>query len=218
MTAPGPDRWNKLWRQVTAKDDPLPIYQELVALYSQPHRHYHNLRHIAECLTEFDSARNLAHQPVAVELAIWLHDAIYDTHAQDNEEQSAGLARRRISEAGGDKDLCASVIALIMATKRHDASLHPDAPLLIDVDLSILGRPEERFLEYEAQIRREYEWVPEENFALKRAEILKCFLARKHIYATDAFFGRFESEARRNLQNSLRQLTALGHRGMDKNQ
>ena len=88
--------------------------------------------------------------------------------------------------------------------------------LLVDVDLSILGQPDERFREYEAQIRREYEWVPEEIFAAKRAEILQGFLARERIYTTDSFFGRFESEARTNLRNSLHHLNAPGRRVEDK--
>jgi predicted metal-dependent HD superfamily phosphohydrolase len=200
------DRWLRLWRQVTAKGDPLPAYRELVSFYSQPHRHYHNMRHIAECLTEFDSARRLARQPSAVEFAIWFHDAVYDTHAPDNEEKSAELAKQRITDAGGGLDLCNSVTALIMATKTHEPSLHPDGPLLVDVDLGILGQSEDRFWAYEADIRREYEWVPEATFREKRAEILERFLARKRIYSTDTFFAKYERQARANLQASMQKL------------
>jgi predicted metal-dependent HD superfamily phosphohydrolase len=206
MNGPTPDRWAQLWRQVTAIGDPLPAYQELASLYSQPHRHYHNLRHIADCLAEFDSARHLAREPVALELAIWFHDAIYDTHAQDNEEGSAELAKQRIAEAAGSADWCKSVAALVLSTKVHEPTTHPDAPLLVAVDLSILGQAEERFQEYEAQIRREYEWVPGTTFAAKRAEILERFLARERLYATEHFFAKYESQARANLQDSLRKL------------
>jgi len=54
------ERWVKLWREIGARDDGLAVYQELAALYAEPHRHYHNLQHVADCLNEFDSARNLA--------------------------------------------------------------------------------------------------------------------------------------------------------------
>jgi predicted metal-dependent HD superfamily phosphohydrolase len=211
MMTPSSERWTKLWREIGAKDDGLAAYQELVSHYSEPHRHYHNFGHIAECLDEFDSARHLANLSVAVELAIWFHDAIYDTHAPDNEEKSAELAKRRISEAGGSTELGASVFALVMATKTHDSLSHPDAPLLVDVDLSILGKPEERFWEYEAQIRREYGWVPEAMFATKRAEILERFLARQRIYSTKQFYDRYEREARANIQASVQKLKSLGN-------
>jgi predicted metal-dependent HD superfamily phosphohydrolase len=206
MNALRPDRWRQLWRGLGLEGEPLAPYRELVTLCSQPHRHYHNQRHIAECLAEFDSARHLAGQPAAVELAIWFHDAVYDPRASDNEERSAELAGRWISEAGGPATLCDAVAALVMATKAHEASLHSDAPLLVDVDLSILGQPEARFLEYEAQIRLEYDWVPEALFAVKRAEILERFLARDRIYATGLFFSKYEHEARANLHRSLKRL------------
>jgi len=86
--------------------------------------------------------------------------------------------------------------------------VHPDAPLLVDIDLSILGQAEARFQEYEAQIRREYEWVPEPAFALKRAEILERFLARERIYSTEPFFSKYEKQARANLLGSIRKLRA----------
>jgi predicted metal-dependent HD superfamily phosphohydrolase len=84
--------------------------------------------------------------------------------------------------------------------------LHADAPLLVDVDLSILGRAAERFWKYEAQIRMEYEWVPEDIFATKRAEILDRFLRRRRIYSTEHFFVRYEKRACTNLLASLQKL------------
>jgi predicted metal-dependent HD superfamily phosphohydrolase len=206
VTTASPERWARLWRDVGAKDDGLVVYQELVSLYSEPHRHYHNLRHIAECLNEFDAARDLAQQPLVVELAIWFHDAIYDTRAADNEEKSAELAKTRISAAGGNGGLCEGVFALVMATKTHDPLLHPDAPLLVEIDLSILGKSEERFWEYESQILREYDWVPKGIFAAKRAEILEQFLARERIYSTKQFFDQYEKQSRANLQASVQKL------------
>jgi predicted metal-dependent HD superfamily phosphohydrolase len=185
------------------------VYQDLVSRYSEPQRHYHNLTHIAECLAEYDSARQLAKNPVAVELAIWFHDAVYDPHAADNEERSAELGQQRITQAGGGADLGRTVAALVQTTQTHDPDLHPDAPLLVDVDLSIWGQPRERFQEYEAQIRQEYEWVPRDTFKVKRAEILERFLARDRIYATGHFFVKYEQQARSNLQSSIRSLMRL---------
>ncbi len=141
-----------------------------------------------------------------MELATWFHDAIYDTHAQDNEERSAELAKQRITECGGGADLCQSVVALVLATKAHDPSVHPDAPLLVDVDLSILGQAEERFQEYETQIRHEYEWVPERIFEVRRAEILEGFLSRRRIYTTEHFLRKYEEQARENLKVSVGRL------------
>jgi predicted metal-dependent HD superfamily phosphohydrolase len=192
-----------LWQSVRARGDALPWYERLAAAYVEPHRHYHNQRHIAECLAAFDSARHLARWPEAVEMAIWFHDAIYDPKAADNEKQSAQLAKRCLAEAGIATALSDTVNRLIMATQKHEVGDDPDAALMVDIDLSIFGQPEERFLEYEKQIRREYAWVPKIIFAPKRAQILEGFLRRDSIYRTDSFRTKYESSARRNLERSI---------------
>jgi predicted metal-dependent HD superfamily phosphohydrolase len=96
---------------------------------------------------------------------------------------------------------------LVLATKNHDASVHDDAPLLVDVDLSILGRPPEQFWEYERQIREEYAWVERTVFAAKRAEILNRFLDHERIYQTELFFQRMEAQARANIRASVQRLS-----------
>ncbi len=77
---------------------------------------------------------------------------------------------------------------------------------MVDIDLSIFGQLPERFWQYENQIRKEYEWVPENIFTTKRAEILERFLARPKIFATELFFAKYEKPARVNLAESIRRL------------
>lgn len=206
MSWPGPERWRQLWHALHAQADPLPWYERLRAAYAERHRHYHNQQHIAECLAEFDGARPLVRQPEAVEAAIWFHDAIYKPRAADNEEQSAALATRCLAEASVSPALSGRIGQLVMATKSHNPDADADTALMIDVDLSIFGQKEERFLEYEAQIRKEYAWVPKIIFAPKRAQILEGFLKRDRIYATDFFHAKYDANARRNLQLSINKL------------
>lgn len=205
MNWPGQDRWLRLWRAAGISGDGVPWYEKLTGAYAEPQRHYHNQQHIAECLAEFDATRHLAQQPAAVELGLWFHDAVYDPKAGDNEEQSAAMARSCL-ETGGTSKLAAAVSDLVMATKSHSTGAGFDTALMVDVDLSILGQSEQRFAEYEAQIREEYRSVPEVIFNFKRAEILERFLARRRLYATDFFAAKYERQARRNLEGSIRQL------------
>ena len=206
MSWPGPERWLQLWQVLHAQGEPLPWYERLRAAYAEPQRHYHNQQHIAECLAEFDSARHLVRQPEAVEAAIWFHDAVYKPRAADNEEQSAALAVRCLADAGISPALSDKVNQLVMATKSHNSGADADTAVMIDVDLGIFGQKEERFLEYEAQIRKEYRWVPRIIFAPKRAQILEGFLKRDRIYATDFFHAKYDTNARRNLQLSINRL------------
>ena len=208
MKWPGEDRWLGLWQAASASGDPSLWYQQLTQAYAEPQRHYHNQQHIAECLAEFDAARHLAQQPVAVELALWFHDVVYDPKAGDNEEQSAALAKSCL-ESAGLPDLARTVVELVMATKSHSTDAGPDVALVVDIDLSILGQSEVRFAEYEAQIREEYSWVPKLLFKPKRAEILQRFLDRERIYIHEHFVKRYEQNARRNLEGSIRKLKRL---------
>jgi predicted metal-dependent HD superfamily phosphohydrolase len=208
MKAGNRERFIALWKRIGAKGDPSPLADFFFKAYSEPHRHYHNLRHISECLNELDSAAELASSAEAVELALWFHDVVYDTNAHDNEEQSALLARRWLADAGVENALIEKTCNLVLATKDHNVTLDRDAALVVDVDLSILGQPERRFLEYEQQIRAEYAWVEARLFARKRAEILEEFLSRPRIYSTGPFYDRYEKRARFNLQTSIAALRA----------
>jgi predicted metal-dependent HD superfamily phosphohydrolase len=166
------------------------------------------VQHLEECCEQFGRARSLAVDPGAVQLALWFHDAIYDTRRPDNEQESAAWAVRVLTGVGAPTPLQDSVSGMILATKHHATPDSPDAALTVDIDLSILGAPQPRFDEYEAQVRHEYSWVPEAAFRGARAKILREFLARSRIYSTDFFYDRFEVPARANLQRSLVRLSA----------
>jgi len=205
MTEPLRKRWDELWQRLGAKDADT-LFCGLSARYTEQHRAYHNLTHVAHCLEEFEAARRLTSEPEAVELAIWYHDIVYDPRAKDNENRSAELASKAIRGMGLNEDLNARVARLILSTKNHDSSGDQDAPVMVDVDLSILGAGPESFDEYERQIRKEYAWVSDETFAAGRSSVLKSFLNRPTIYSTNLFQQKYEQPARANLKRSLQWL------------
>lgn len=173
------------------------LYDALVARYSEPHRRYHTLTHLEECFAAFDEIADLAERPADVELALWFHDAIYDTRRTDNEQRSADWAR----------SVCGDPVARLVMVTRHDAApVTNDEKVLVDADLWILGAPEKRFDEYEQQVREEYGWVPGPIYRRKRRQILESLLARPAIYGTGRFLRRYEREARANLARSLARL------------
>ena len=192
-------RWTALWKRLGAQGDANAVYDDLVARYSEPHRAYHTLEHIRHCLDEFEQVRHLATNPDAVELALWYHDAIYDTKTKDSEERSAALAVEEARNASLPDSFGQSVANLIMATKHTTAPTDPDVQLLVDIDLSILGQTGDKFDEYERQVRKEYEWVAEDAFVAGRSSILKSFLDRTTIYSTRLLLNKYEVQARRNI-------------------
>lgn len=193
-------RFAAAWSEVTHDASQSPrVFDALRAAYAEPRRAYHTAQHVDECLMHLDRVRAYAMRPAEIELALWFHDAIYDTHASHNEERSAEWASRELESVDAPAEIVDRIRALILVT-RHDAiPSAPDEQLLVDADLSILGASRERFDEYEAQVRREYSWVPEFVFRRERGKILRAFLARPSIYSTPWFRDSLETRARANL-------------------
>jgi predicted metal-dependent HD superfamily phosphohydrolase len=200
-------RWSRAWHAL-ALGPPGGALDALLARYAEPHRAYHTLHHLEECFAQLDPVRAQCERPAEVELALWYHDAIYEPKEPGNEERSAEWAARVLGAAGASPAAAGRVRELVLATKHDAVPETPDARILVDVDLAILGAPPERFDEYEAQVRREYDWVPEPAFRAARARILRELLARPALYSTAAFRERLEARARGNLARSMARLTA----------
>ena len=204
------ERWSRLWEILEAEGSPDPVYRLLSDLYSERHRAYHNMSHLTHCLDELEPARHLAEHPDEVEMALWFHDAIYDPRAKDNELRSAELCRRIAIEARLPEAFGKQVYELVLATQHHDLPDRADARLLVDIDLSILGRPEDEFDDYETNIRKEHHFVPWPEYRSARTAILRGFSNRAAIYSTDFFRQKYESRARANLERSLGNLEDAG--------
>ncbi len=204
---PSMTRWTNLWRELGATQCDPRLFEELIARYREPHRRYHTVQHLEECLAQLDGAHTSAEHASEAELALWFHDAIYDTTRQDNEERSADWARDSSLAAGVSGAAAQRVRELVMSTRHAALPAGADAQLLVDVDLSILGASAERFDEYERQIREEHAWVPDLLFRSERQRILEEFLARPSIFSTRTFRDRLESQARTNLARSIAALT-----------
>lgn len=199
-------RWQGAWQALGVMPPAGSLFTELVARYAEPQRVYHNLVHLRDCLARLDAVRALAQQPAELELALWFHDAIYDTHRVDNEAASAQWAQTALLTADVQPASAQRVADLILLTKHNTPPPDNDAALLLDIDLAILGADRPRFDAYETQIRQEYAWVAWPDFCAGRAKVLQRFLARPAIYYTDDFRALFESQARANLCYSLTKL------------
>lgn len=196
-------RWQPPWQALGARDEGAAVCSALLAAWGEPQRHYHSRQHLGECLDWADALRATEDVVPEVELALWFHDAVYDPTRADNEARSADWAREAMQAAGIAASQIEAVCALIMATCHAAEAAHPHAPVLLDIDLAILGAPAQRFDEYEQQVRREYAFVPDALFREKRAEILRGFLARPQLYLTRTMQDRLEAQARDNLRRSL---------------
>jgi predicted metal-dependent HD superfamily phosphohydrolase len=177
--------------------------EQLVAAYTAPNRHYHNLTHIEDCLGALARVENLsALEREILSEAIWWHDVVYDATRADNEELSAQLAEQHVRA-----DLRHEVGRLIRLTKTHDVQPGDRlGAILISIDLSILGAEPARYDAYAAAIRQEFIHVPEGDYRAGRAKVLIQFAGRPVIFPDAAFAARYDRQARENLARELASL------------
>jgi len=180
-------------------------YSKLKNAYSEEHRAYHDRQHISECLEKLDWARSAGYDEnlPQIETALWYHDAVYNPRSRNNERESAKLCMRFLLQAQVGNTQREVILNMIMATEHTGIPKSESERLVLDIDLAILGASEERFAEYEAQIRREYQWVPWFLYKKKRRDILQSFLQRPRIFSTKLFYDAYEERARSNILASI---------------
>ncbi len=208
-----PDRlaMRKDWLAALAKygvapADADPMFDVVVTMYSAPERYYHNLEHIAEMFLVIERLSASVEEPAALHMAVWFHDAVYDSRAKDNEKLSVELAVDLLGPLGVPASVLNRIVQMIGATA-HTADAPPptdrDAQVLLDADLAILGAPEDRYVRYAADIRKEYAWVPDADYRKGRAAVLEHFLTRPRLFLTDVMFEECERRARANVGSEL---------------
>jgi len=201
------NKFKDSWKNIGAKTTGEQEYKELLDLYGQPHRAYHNFVHIAHTLREIEKVSEHLRNPELTKIATWYHDAIYNTERTDNEEKSKELAEKRMYKAGIEKPVINKINSMVLTTNPNKVPKTNDATFLSDADIAILGKPPEIFDVYEKDIRFEYNRVPEETFRKKRKDVLQIFLNRDNIYSTDYFWKKYEKKARENLKKSIGNLS-----------
>jgi len=200
------ERWSALWSALHLHMAAESQADRILERYAEPHRAYHTVQHLEECLAWLDAARSEAGEPLVIELALWYHDAVYQPRRGDNEAASAELARAHLERGGAAPSTIDDVSALIQWTDHATEPPPGDPALIVDIDLAVLGAPAPRYAEYEQQIRKEYDWVPLPVFRRQRAALLEGFLARARIYSTPFLHDRLEHQAHANITAAIRKL------------
>ena len=184
--------------------------------YTEPTRYYHNFEHLVSLFEAVDEAvlrsPDLRPQhPDLFELAVWFHDVIDERGNPQGVAQSAQQAVAFLeASAPFNTEHQQYLRQMVMATQ-HGAPLpvaaHPDAMLLADSDLSILGQAPDKYESYRDQIRREYKEVEETAYKAGRKNVLAMFAQRTPIYRTAYFHDKYESQAKANLAAEIELLS-----------
>ncbi len=183
---------------------------DLVRRWSQPHRHYHDLRHLAETLDGIDVLAAEAAAPATVRLAAWFHDAVYAGRPGADERDSARLGAQVLARLGTPGEVSTQVARLVRLTAGHVVEPGDrDGAVLCDADLAVLAAPPERYADYARGVRAEYAAVPEAAFRAGRLAVLQGLAGRSPLFRTRTGRQRWEAAARVNLAQELARLGAI---------
>lgn len=179
------------------------LWDEVVACYTSPYRHYHTLDHLENLLVQLNAVRTKITNWEATLFTLYYHDIIYDASKQNNEEESAHFAAKRMKEIAVSEDIVTLCIAQILATKSHLTSVDQDINYFTDADLSILGQTWETYMQYYKNIRSEFQIYPDPQYNFGRRKVLDHFLSMDRIFKTGYFYTNFEAQAKVNLKREL---------------
>lgn len=205
-------RFAALWSRTHPGPGALParqVYDEIVALYSEPFRTYHTLGHVDDCLGRLDACAHLVASPDAIEIALWFHDVLCDPGARDNELRSARWYLER--SAGTTARLRTAVCRMILASRHIAPALRSDARYMVDIDLAGFGEPWPEFRRTTDLVRGEFPHRSDAEFARGLTPFLRSLVARPSLYGTVFFRERCEEAARRNVAQLIDEYRDAGY-------
>lgn len=204
------EKWNQLTafsKKHEVKDQ---LWADIVYRYSEQHRHYHNLSHIAFLFDLCDRHLDKISNPAVIGFAILYHDIVYDTYRPDNEEQSAELAETHLKQLNLNPSLIENIKTFIIATKDHKVPqeyfFKNDLSLFLDFDIAILASGAETYQLYSEKIRQEYMKYPDNIYKEGRKQALKKVLESERIFNSEDFVKTMEETARQNIIKEVEQL------------
>ena len=190
------------------------VGEALLARWCDPARRFHDLRHLADVLNRVDELVEETHEPALVRLAAWYHGAIFDAETKaayearggENETASAVLAHEQLLELGVPERAAHRVAQLVTALLRHAPDPADfDCAVLCDADLGMLAAEPQRYKAYLADVRKEYEHIPDRDFVRARIAILSRLLDRRALFSSP-LGAAWEDAARQNVQGELARL------------
>ncbi|MGY1747382.1 HD domain-containing protein [Blastococcus sp. SYSU D00695] len=188
----------------------------VVAAWSQPHRRYHDLAHLAAVLGIVGQLEAAAADPAAVRLAAWYHDVVYDPRRGDNEQVSAERARAGLRGLVPEERV-EEVARLVLVTAGHDPEPgDANAAVLCDADLAVLAGPPDAYAAYASAVREEYGHLPDDEFTAGRIAVLEHLLGLETLYRLPAVAAAWTPRARANLRAELTLLRSRASSGADR--
>lgn len=205
-------RWEQLCERMgVVPDATRTAWSSLAKMYENPNRYYHTLTHVRHCIERIDEHRKDEDDRLdirewaQIEAALFLHDLVYDARSQQNEEDSAAIARVLFPR-------CSMIPDSILATKHNAMGIAAYGYLIstvLDIDLSSLGAEPKVFEQDCTNIRMEYLFVPDVPYLQNRYRVIRGFYDRAaddRLYFTSYWNSKLGDQAKSNLHRHAAEL------------
>jgi len=152
-------------------------FEEILDRWTEPHRKFHTQAHLRGVI------ESISPEDVALVLAAFYHDAVYEPGIPDNEAKSADLLCKHSQEfAANSPDpeartdhgaIIAKATQIILSTAEFHHKQDPDEESFFRTDCQALLGNWEALLVYEEQICSEFQNVPQAQYLSGRCTFLE---------------------------------------------
>lgn len=197
------------------------LYHIAIAMYKINNLAYHNMQHVtqAQKIATYLATNEREYSIVTtsiVEMALLFHDTIYVPERNDNEINSALMARAILESLQSyqssfviDTLAIDKICELIILTSRHcealnESDLSTAAKLVMDADLHSLATFDySQYIENARKIRLENVHLDIATFCTRRKQFLETMLNKPTLFYTDFAKKTMERQARANIEREL---------------
>lgn len=209
------------WKECTS-DLPRAVteswWTNIVEKYTEEPRKFHNLQHLEDKMTHFESVKSILKNPKAVALAIIFNYYEYDPKSVDCETRNIAMFDKFAEDAEipNESQIHQEVVSLLQAHATHSTDEHKtggmfgaeDHHYFLDIDMTPLGGEPEDYALYSSKVQQEYGPMPANQYRTFRLRVLETFLMIPNIFATKEFREKFEEQARLNIAKEVSSLKA----------
>jgi predicted metal-dependent HD superfamily phosphohydrolase len=180
---------------------------QVLSFYDEPHRCYHDRRHLREM---FDEALALGLPLAPAEaLALLFHDAVYVPGAARGSNEMMSAQMLRVYCGSLSSSIVDAACRIVVDTAEHVAT-DPGSEYVLDLDLMRLAAPPAQFDEYSRQVfteQRPLIMIRDDGeawryFEQRRVAFFRLLLERQEIFNLPVFRARYGQTARINLQRA----------------
>jgi predicted metal-dependent HD superfamily phosphohydrolase len=183
----------------------------IISSYTSSDRHYHNLEHALKVVSAVELYQGSNGDKLALKLAAWFHDIVYDARQTNNEEKSIERFEEITADTGLSPDVADRVKRLILTTKNHLSASTDLEKVMADADMLIFAEDQQTYERYISGVRKEYAFLDKNIFLKGRLDFLEKLQRHidsiGHLYFT--LHPMHEAQAKANIASEIAALQIL---------